>query len=113
MVGCWQIFRFAIAYGSASRNPAADFNPRDILGEMKQENFARVDAKELLDLLLRIGRYEGDAIIRLAMKLMLYTSVRTSELIESKWTEFDLGGARWDIPAEYMKMDTPHIVPLS
>jgi integrase len=39
--------------------------------------------------------------------------VRTSELIESQWPEFDLGNARWDIPAERMKMDTPHIVPLS
>jgi integrase len=57
--------------------------------------------------------YDGDALTRLAMKLMAYTFVRTSELIESEWSEFDLDGARWHIPAERMKMDTPHIVPLS
>src|ERR1019366_10033577 len=39
--------------------------------------------------------------------------VRTSELIESQWSEFDLDNARWDIPGERMKMDTPHIGPLS
>ena len=47
------------------------------------------------------------------MKLMAMTFVRTSELIGAKWEEFDLEAARWDIPAERMKMRTPHIVPLS
>jgi integrase len=39
--------------------------------------------------------------------------VRTSELIEAKWSEFDLEASRWDIPAKRMKMRTPHIVPLA
>jgi integrase len=47
------------------------------------------------------------------MKLMALTFVRTSELIGAKWVEFDLESARWDIPAERMKMRTPHIVPLA
>jgi integrase len=41
------------------------------------------------------------------------TFVRTTELIEAKWTEFDLETARWDIPAARMKMRTPHVVPLA
>ena len=108
-----QIFRYAIARGIATRNPAADFKPRDILAEASSENFARVDAKDMPTLLVKIESYDGDAITRLAMRLMAYTFVRTSELIESQWPEFDLDNARWDIPAERMKMDTPHIVPLS
>ncbi len=40
-----QIFRYAIARGIATRNPAADFKPGDILSEANSENFARVDAK--------------------------------------------------------------------
>ncbi len=47
------------------------------------------------------------------MKLMALTFVRTGELIEAKWSEFDLEAARWDIPSERMKMRTPHIVPLA
>ena len=108
-----QIFRFAIARDIASRNPAADFKPRDILAKAKTENRARVDAKELPELLAKMDGYNGDAITRFAMKLMAYTFVRTSELIEAPWTEFNLDDARWIIPAERMKMDTPHIVPLS
>jgi integrase len=108
-----QIFRYAIAHGIATRNPAADFKPKDILAEAREQNFSRVDAKELPALLAKLASYDGDAITRLAMRLMAYTFVRTSELIESEWPEFDLDKARWDIPAERMKMETPHIVPLS
>ena len=108
-----QIFRYAIAHGWASRNPAADFKPSDILAEASHENFARVDAKELPSLLSQMESYDGDALTRLAMRLLAYTFVRTSELIEAEWREFELANARWDIPAERMKMDTPHIVPLS
>ena len=36
-----------------------------------------------------------------------------SEEIEAPWTEFNLDEARWVIPSERMKMDTPHIVPLA
>jgi integrase len=108
-----QIFRFAIARDIASRNPAADFKPRDILAEARTENRARVDARDLPELLAKMDDYNGDAITRFAMKLMAYTFVRTSEEIEAPWVEFDLGEARWTIPPERMKMDTPHIVPLS
>jgi integrase len=108
-----QVFRYAIAHGIASRNPAADFKPKDILAEAKEANFARVDARELPDLLQRMESYDGDALTRLAMRMMAYTFVRTSELIEAEWAEVDLDNARWDIPAVRMKMDTPHIVPLS
>jgi integrase len=108
-----QIFRYAIAHGIATRNPAADFKPSDILAEASSENFARVDAKHLPDLLVKMDKYKGDALTRFALRLIAYTFVRTSELIESEWPEFDLDNARWDIPAERMKMETPHIVPLS
>jgi integrase len=64
-------------------------------------------------LLRQIEVYQGTHITRLAIKLMALTFVRTSELIGAKWSEFDLEEARWDIPAERMKMRTPHIVPLA
>jgi integrase len=108
-----QIFRFAIARDIAVRNPAADFKPKDILAAARTENRARVDARDLPELLAKMDNYNGDAITRFAMRLMAYTFVRTSELIEAPWIEFDLGGARWTIPPERMKMKSPHIVPLS
>jgi integrase len=108
-----QVFRFAIAHGHARRNPASEIRPSDILKSARKVNYARVDAKELSPLLKAIELYKGTPVTRLAIKLMSFTFVRTSELIGAKWAEFDLEAARWDIPAERMKMRTPHIVPLA
>lgn len=108
-----QVFRYAIAHGYARRNPASEIRPSDILKTTRKVNYARVDAKELSALLRAIEVYQGTPLTRLAIKLMSLTFVRTRELIGAKWAEFDLEAARWDIPAERMKMRTPHIVPLA
>jgi integrase len=108
-----QVFRYAIAHGMATRNPATDIKPRDILKSVPKQNYARIDQRELSTLLKRIEIYQGTPVTRLAMKLLAMTFVRTTELIEAKWSEFDLEAGRWDIPAERMKMRTPHIVPLA
>ncbi len=110
---CSMVFRYAIAHGKASRNPAIDIKPSDVLKARKVENHARVGVGELPQLLRKIEAYKGTPTTRLAIKLMAHTFVRTGELIGAKWAEFDLGAARWDIPAERMKMRQPHIVPLS
>lgn len=108
-----QVFRYAIAHGKAVRNPAADIKAGDILAPRQKKHLARVDGKELPHLLRSIEAYRGTPVTRLAMKLMALTFVRTSELIGARWSEIDLKAGRWDIPAERMKMRTPHIVPLS
>ncbi len=107
-----QIFRYGIANGLATRNPAADFKPSDVLKPANEENFARVDEKDLPELLAKMWVYDGDVLTISAMRLMAYLWVRTSELIEADWPEFDLENARWEIPPERMKKRRPHIVPL-
>jgi integrase len=108
-----QVFRYAIAHGYAKRNPASEIRPSDILKSTRKVNYARIDARDLPGLLRSMEVYPGTHITRLALKLMAFTFVRTSELIGARWEEFDIEAARWDIPAERMKMRTPHIVPLA
>jgi integrase len=108
-----QVFRYAIAHGYANRNPASEIRPRDILKSSRKVNYARLDARELPGLLRAIEVYQGTHVTRLSMKLMALTFVRTGELIGARWDEFDMKSARWDLPAERMKMRTPHIVPLA
>lgn len=110
---CGQIMRYGVAHGRIERNPAADVKPADALKARRKENYARLDAKEMPELLRKIEAYQGSAYTRLAMKLMALTFVRTGELIGAQWAEFDLEAAQWRIPAERMKMRTPHIVPLA
>jgi integrase len=108
-----QIFRYAIAHGYAKRNPVADVKPGDVLRSTRKVNYARVDERALPALLKDIEVYKGKVVTRLAMKMLSLTFVRTSELIAAPWAEFNFQSARWDIPAERMKMRAPHIVPLS
>jgi integrase len=107
------IFRYAVAHGFSKRNPAAEIRPSDILKPTRKTNMARIDSKELPALLRSIEVYEGRQLTRLAMKLMALTFVRTSELIGARWDEFDFAARRWSIPAQRMKMQSPHIVPLA
>lgn len=111
-----QIFRHAIANdesGTVKRNPASDIKPSDIIKPRQKVNYARVDLKELPALLRAIDNSEARPVTRIAIKLMALTFVRTSELIEAKWNEFDLDANEWRIPPERMKMKSPHIVPLA
>src|SRR5690606_28342998 len=56
--------------------------------------------------------YDGQPLTKLALQLMALTFVRTGELIGARWDEIEIDAKLWRIPAERMKMRTPHIVPL-
>ena len=99
--------------GTPNGIPLLISNHRTSSSNLRQGTLARVDAKEIPALLAAINNYNGTGITKFAMRLLAYTLVRTSELIEAEWPEFDLDRARWEIPKERLKMDTPHIVPLS
>ena len=43
----------------------------------------------------------------------MLTAVRPGELRGARWSEFDLDGGRWRIPAGRMKMKAEHLVPLA
>ncbi|MDE0926626.1 MAG: tyrosine-type recombinase/integrase [Methylophilaceae bacterium] len=111
-----QVFRYAIAHNKDSkttRNPTTDIKPSDIIESRQKKNYARVELKELPALLRALDASNSQPLTRLAVKLMGLTFVRTTELIEAKWEEVDFDSKQWRIPAERMKMKTPHIVPLS
>ncbi|MCL2309365.1 MAG: tyrosine-type recombinase/integrase [Proteobacteria bacterium] len=108
-----QVLRYAVAHGLAERNPAADVKPSDALTPRKKQHFARLDEKELPELLRKINDYDGTTVTRCALRLMALTFVRTTELIGARWDEIDREANLWRIPAERMKMKTPHLVPLS
>ncbi len=110
---CGQIFRYGVAHGLCERNPVADIKPQDALKPRSKQNYVRLSAAEFPELLRKIEVYDGALTTRLALRLMALTFVRTSELIGARWKEIDLSAAEWRIPAERMKMKTPHIVPLS
>lgn len=110
-----QVFRYAIAIGKAKHDISADL--RGALQSRKKQHFNKLQEKELPEFLQKLENYdqgfEGDTQTKLALKLLVYTFVRTSEIRGAKWEEFDLEKNEWRIPAERMKMREEHIVPLS
>ena len=63
-----------------------------------------------------LDAYDGDPRTRLALRLMVLTFARTTELRAARWSEFEnLDGNEplWRIPAERTKMKREHIVPLA
>lgn len=48
-----------------------------------------------------------------ALELTILTAARTSEVLQARWSEFDLTGATWTVPADRMKTGREHRVPLS
>jgi integrase len=110
---CSMVFRYGIASGLVERDPAADLKDALITG--KTESHAAIDASDLPELLKKMA----DPTIgmgvqtRLAMRFLMLTFVRTTEMTEATWGEFDLTKKIWTIPATRMKMDRDHLVPLA
>ncbi len=50
---------------------------------------------------------------RLAFEFLILTATRTSEVILAEWSEIDIKKKAWTIPAQRMKAERPHRVPLS
>jgi len=48
-----------------------------------------------------------------ALEFTILTAARTNEVIQAKWSEFDLNRKTWTVPAERMKSKRSHRVPLS
>lgn len=108
---CNQIFRYAIATGRATINPAGELT--GTLTAPKTNHFPHLTAEELPVFLTRLAQYHGSPITRIATNLLLLTGVRTIELRAAEWSEFDFQNSLWTIPENRMKMRRKHIVPLS
>ena len=60
-----------------------------------------------------INSARSDPAKRLCLQMLILTGVRTSEALAAMWSEIDLEGLVWTIPAERMKTGKAHRVPLS
>ena len=106
------VFRYAIATGRATRDISLDLRGALITPNV-QHRAAITDPEKLGALLRAVDGYAGQPTTRMALQLSAPLFVRPGEIRHARWREFDLGGAVWNIPAETMKMDRPHRVPLA
>ena len=109
---CGRVFRYAIATGRATRDISADL--KGALAPKGRQNYAAItDPVRVGELLRAIDGYTGQTVTHAALRFVPYVFVRPGELRAAEWSEFDLEGEEWRIPAHRMKMGEQHIVPLS
>ena len=106
-----QIFRFGLAKGVIEYNPATDL---DVVAAPTKatRHHPNIQFTELPELLGKVDSATINALTRYAIRLLVLTAVRPSELRLAPWSEFDLEAATWTIPKERMKARRPHVVPL-
>lgn len=106
------VFRYAVATARLKSDPT-----RDLKGALTSPTVthygAVIDPAGVGQLLRSIDGYEGQPITKFAMQLAPHVFVRPGELRHAEWSEIDLEGALWTIPAGKTKMRKEHVVPLS
>lgn len=106
------VFRYGVATARLVSDPTRDLRGALVAPRPKHYG-AVIEAKRAGELLRAIDGYEGQALTKFALQLAPHVFVRPGELRHAEWSEIDLNGALWTIPAHKMKMRKPHLVPLS
>ena len=106
-----QVFRYAVATGRAERDPSADLKGA-LVPRNKKHHAAITDPAAVGRLMVAIDGFAGTPIVKTALQLSASLFQRPGEIRAMEWAEINWEQARWEIPAEKMKMRTPHVVPL-
>jgi integrase len=108
-----RIFCYAHATGRAPQGDVT-VSLKDALAPAVVVHHATItDPEKVGELLLAIDSYTGLPETRCALKLAPLVMLRPRELRFGEWSEVNFERTEWRIPAARMKMDAPHIVPLS
>lgn len=106
------IFRYVVATGRVERDITADL--QGALKTTTTKHFASItEPKEVAKLLLAIDAYQGTPAVKAALALSPLLFCRPGELRHLEWSEINWKAGYVEIAAEKMKMNQPHIIPLS
>ena len=106
-----QIMRLAVADGSIEFNPISDLS--GFFPTAERQHFKTLKPEQLPYLLKVMASARISVITRCMFELQLHTAVRPVEAATARWEEFNLEEKLWIIPANKMKKNREHIIPLS
>ncbi len=108
-----RVFRYAVQMGKLTYNPSSDLT--GVVKTRKVTHRASLPNSELGQFISDLRQYKkrGRLLTQLALELLVLTFVRPGELERARWDEVDFTEKLWRIPAERMKMNAVHLVPLS
>ena len=76
----------------------------------KVEHHAAIHYTQVYEFVTQLRTMKGTA--PLALEFMLLTAARTGEVVAAQWDEIDMAAKIWTVPAERMKANREHRVPL-
>jgi integrase len=108
------IFRYAKNKKRIGTNPMLGVEISDAVTRPAVKNNRALSPIELEALFKSLNAYRGARTTKILIELLALTFVRTGELRQAQWGEFDLAARRWMIPAARMKKKNrgDHFVPL-
>jgi len=111
---CGQVFRYAVAIGSAERDVTQDLNGA-LTKPVHKNRPAITDPKLAGDLMRGIFAYSGHPYTVAALKLSSLAMLRPGELRKAEWSEIDFEAAEWRISGAKLlkRKNVDHVVPLS
>jgi integrase len=108
-----EVFDFAKASGHFAGDNPAHCLTKNIFESHTRERMKALPWDEIPRFLRCLDEKRGTDITTIAaIRLLVWTACRSSEVRKARWEEFDLPRAKWTIPAARMKLRKPHIVPL-
>ena len=109
-----EIFDWCVMHDYITVNPAGDAIRGSVKrwsGHRKVTHFKALPYQQMPGVVDRILDSQGMRETRLALAFVVLTAARSGEVRGARWDEIENGV--WTIPAERMKADRPHAVPLS
>lgn len=104
------MFAMAMVTGRVSSNPAAGLG-RALVKSPRVRHRAALAVDQLPEFFSKMENADLADQTRLGLRLAIHTALRTGEIRFGKWSE--IHGDQWVIPEDRMKMNRPHIVPLT
>lgn len=104
------VFEDAIFHGRCATNPAAAIRRkmRESMPRKEAGKFAALPYREAPALLARVR--DSESVAARCLEFAVLTAARTSEALLAEWSEFNLDGALWSVPASKMKAKEAHAV---
>ena len=107
------VLEWAVAMEHRGDNPCDRIGPvlgpqRDVVRHMRALPHHRVAAA-----IETVRASRATAAVKLALEFLVVTAARSGEVRLATWEEMDVAARVWTIPAERMKMNREHRVPLS
>ena len=106
-----EILDYSVNHGLLAANPCSAV--RKVFKKPTKKHMPTLTPEELPLLMADIANGRLDPTTRCQIEWSLHTLVRPGESAGTRWDEIDMEAKVWNIPAERMKMDRPHRVPLT